>query len=54
MAHHYDVAGTALLQALERGLGDEWSERLERAWAHAYALAAGTMRDAADSSALEA
>ena len=54
MPHHYDAVGAALLQALERGLGDAWNERLERTWAHAYVQVADTMQRAADTPGVEA
>ena len=47
-AHHYDVAGVALLHALEQGLGGAWNERLEQAWTKAYLLVADTMSGADD------
>ena len=43
---HYDTVGSALLWTLEQGLGERWTPELEAAWADAYALVAGVMRDA--------
>ena len=34
---HYAPVGTALLWALERGLGAQWTRELAAAWAEAYA-----------------
>ena len=47
-AAHYPVVGSCLLYALERGLGDSWSEELEEAWAAAYGLLSGVMIAAAE------
>lgn len=47
-ARHYEVAGVALLHALEQGLGGAWNERLERAWTKAYLLVVDTMSGADD------
>ncbi len=43
---HYDSVGAALLWTLEQGLGDAWTAEVKAAWAAAYALLAGVMRDA--------
>jgi hemoglobin-like flavoprotein len=45
---HYDSVGAALLWALEQGLGDAWTAEVKAAWAAAYGLLAGVMRDAAN------
>lgn len=44
---HYEVVGTALLWALERGLGDDFTPDVQKAWAAAYTLLSGEMRSAA-------
>ncbi|SNR67223.1 NAD(P)H-flavin reductase [Haloechinothrix alba] len=44
---HFEAVGTALLAALKRYLGDEWTEEVERAWADAYAIVAGVMQEGA-------
>jgi hemoglobin-like flavoprotein len=44
---HYDTVGAALLSTLRAGLGDVLSREAEDAWAMAYAMLAGVMRDAA-------
>jgi hemoglobin-like flavoprotein len=46
-AAHYDIVGQALLDTLERGLGPAFTEDVRDAWAAAYGLLAGVMRDAA-------
>lgn len=43
----YDTVGAALLWTLKSGLGDEASEELLAAWAQAYGLVAGAMKQAA-------
>ena len=44
---HYDSVGAALLWTLEQGLGNAWTADVKAAWAAAYTLLAGVMRDAA-------
>ncbi len=46
-ARHYDSVGSALLWTLEQGLGDRFTDRTRAAWAVAYALVSGPMRQAA-------
>ncbi len=46
---HYETVGTALLDTLEKGLGDNWSEDAGAAWGVAYGPVAGVMRNAAAS-----
>jgi hemoglobin-like flavoprotein len=43
----YDTVGQALLDALQQGLGDGFTSEIREAWAEAYALLAGVMRNAA-------
>jgi hemoglobin-like flavoprotein len=43
---HYDSVGAALLWTIEQGLGNAWTAELKAAWAAAYDLLAGVMRDA--------
>lgn len=45
-AAHFDSVGAALLWTLEQGLGTAWSDEARQAWAAAYGLIAGVMRDA--------
>lgn len=40
---HYDVVGAALLFALEKGLGDKWTDDVKDAWATVYDVVASTM-----------
>jgi hemoglobin-like flavoprotein len=49
-AAHYDVVGTALLDTLEKGLGDAWSPAARGAWAAAYCVLSDVMRNAAATS----
>jgi hemoglobin-like flavoprotein len=44
---HYDTVGAALLWTLEQGLGDAFTPDVKSAWASAYGVLAGTMKDAA-------
>lgn len=44
---HYDSVGEALLWTLEQGLGNAWTAEVKAAWAAAYALLSGVMREAA-------
>lgn len=50
----YDTVGAALLDTLEKGLGDGWSEELKEAWVLVYTTLAKTMIDAADEEATPA
>jgi len=43
---HYPTVGRALLETLERGLGDAFDGETKSAWADAYALMAGVMQEA--------
>ena len=45
---HYDSVGEALLWTLEQGLGNAWTAEVKAAWAAAYALLSGVMREAAE------
>jgi hemoglobin-like flavoprotein len=44
---HYDSVATALLWALERGLGDGFDEDTRNAWIKTYTLLSTTMKEAA-------
>ncbi len=44
---HYDTVGAALLWTLEQGLGDAFTSEVKMAWASAYGLLAGAMKEAA-------
>ena len=44
---HYDTVATALLWTLEQGLGAAFTPDVKAAWASAYVVLAGTMKDAA-------
>ena len=44
---HYDTVGLALLQALEVGLGDEFTPEVKDAWAEVYGVMASVMTEAA-------
>ena len=46
VAEHYDYVGAALLFALGKGLGDEFTEELKAAWAETYGTLASVMIDA--------
>jgi hemoglobin-like flavoprotein len=46
-AEHYTPVGVALLWALERGLGDEWTSDLAAAWTNAYTMLSEYMIDEA-------
>ena len=48
---HYDVVGAALLWTLEKGLGDDFTEDVRRAWAAAYGLLSSAMIEAAEGKA---
>ena len=45
---HYAVVGNALVWTLEKGLGDEWNEELQEAWADCYSTLATAMINAAE------
>jgi nitric oxide dioxygenase len=42
-AAHYHLMGEALLTALRRALGDEWTDEVDEAWRAAYDLTAEAM-----------
>jgi hemoglobin-like flavoprotein len=44
---HYDTVGAALLWTLEQGLGEAFTPDVKNAWASAYGVLAGAMKDAA-------
>jgi len=48
---HYPIVGAALLNTLAKGLGDEFTPELRRAWVEAYTTLSGIMKDAAYGSA---
>ncbi len=43
---HYDTVGQALLDTLEKGLGDDFTPDVRHAWEEAYSLLANIMIDA--------
>jgi methyl-accepting chemotaxis protein len=45
---HYDTVGRALVWALERSLGHEFTSEVRQAWMAAYAMLSRTMIDAAE------
>ena len=47
---HYTTVGTALLGALEEGLGDVFTDATRAAWTQVYSLIAQQMQDAATGS----
>lgn len=51
--HHYDTVAAALLDTLQRGLGDAFTPEVKRAWIEIYGVMAGTMKDAAATSVAE-
>ena len=44
----YDSVGSALLWALEQGIGDAFTAEVKQAWAEAYEMLATTMKAAAN------
>lgn len=48
---HYDTVGAALLDTLKKGLGDEFTPDLKRAWSHVYFQVADVMRETASAAA---
>ena len=44
---HYAIVGTALLDTLQAGLGDAFTEEVREAWFKAYTILADTMKAAA-------
>jgi len=51
---HYDTVGAALLWTLEKGLGNAFTPDVKDAWIAVYGLLAGTMKNAAKESLVEA
>jgi hemoglobin-like flavoprotein len=47
----YDTVGSALLWTLEQGLGEAFTPDVKEAWATAYGVLAGTMKEAANAPA---
>ena len=45
-AEHYAPIGTALLSALEEGLGSTFTPDVKAAWSEAYSTLAGVMKSA--------
>jgi hemoglobin-like flavoprotein len=43
---NYETVGQALLEALQEGLGESFTPEIRGAWAEAYGLLAGVMREA--------
>lgn len=44
---HYDHVGAALLDTLEKGLGEDWTPDLAEAWVETYTILSTTMKEAA-------
>jgi|SRR5215475_9550221 len=44
---HYDTVGAALVRTLQKGLGDNFTPELCKAWVDAYAMLSAIMKDAA-------
>jgi hemoglobin-like flavoprotein len=44
---HYATVGQALLYALEKGLGNDFTPEVKQAWASAYTFLANAMKEAA-------
>ena len=51
---HYPVVGAALLWALEKGLGEEWTSEVAAAWTAAYGTLSGFMTSEAYGTSLAA
>ena len=52
--HHYDTVAAALLDTLQRGLGEAFTPEVKRAWIEIYGVMAGAMKEAeASTSATE-
>lgn len=45
-AEHYDTVGTALLDTLDKGLGDEFTPEVREAWTITYTTLATVMKEA--------
>ncbi len=50
---HYDTVGEALLWTLKTGLGPDFTSEVENAWATAYGVLAGAMKEAAQETAYD-
>src|SRR5206468_3895665 len=48
---HYATVGSALLDTLAKGLGDQWTPALKKAWTKVYTVLANTMLGAAEQAA---
>ncbi len=46
-ASHYDTVGSALLETLQTGLGDDFTPEVKQAWADTYGIMADVMKNAA-------
>jgi len=44
--HHYKAVGTALLWTLQQGLGRDWNEEVNEAWASCFHILSTTMINA--------
>ncbi|QNN23779.1 hemin receptor [Planctomycetales bacterium ZRK34] len=44
---HYDTVAAALLDTLDKGLGDDFTDEVREAWTDTYVLLATTMKNAA-------
>ena len=44
---HYDTVGSALIETLQTGLGDSFTDEVKEAWIVAYGILASTMIAAA-------
>lgn len=51
---HYETVGQALIETLEAGLGEAFTQEVRQAWVAAYGLLAGVMIEAARESRLAA
>ncbi len=50
---HYDTVAAALLDTLQRGLGEAFTPEVKRAWIEIYGVMAGAMKEAAAANAVE-
>jgi hemoglobin-like flavoprotein len=44
---HYETVGAALLDTLDKGLGDDFTDEVRQAWTVTYTILATTMKNAA-------
>ena len=51
---HFATVGSALLSALEQGLGDAWTDEMALAWAAAYRRVSSVMVEAAQAAKVQA